>query len=57
MSNYFKYSIKSDESFIQLSSLRYHQQIGKVTKTKGAFASENALMKIIYLASTLIIEK
>jgi len=35
----------------------YHRQLRKVTKTKGAFASENALLKLIYLASMRIIEK
>lgn len=35
----------------------YHRQIRKVTKTKGAFASDMALLKLVYLASTRIEEK
>lgn len=35
----------------------YHPQLRKVTKTKGAFAKENVLLKLIYLASMRIIEK
>lgn len=29
----------------------YHRQIRKVTKTKGAFTSDMALLKLIYLAT------
>jgi len=35
----------------------YHRQIRKVTKTKGAFTSENALLKLIYLATKNIEKK
>jgi transposase-like protein len=28
----------------------YHRMIRKVTKTKGAFSSENAILKQVYLA-------
>ena len=28
----------------------YHRQIRKITKTKGAFASDNALLKLAFLA-------
>ena len=35
----------------------YHRQIRKVTKTKGAFPSDMALLKLIYLASERIEEK
>lgn len=35
----------------------YHRQVRKVTKTKGAFASDMALLKLVYLASTRIEEK
>ena len=34
-----------------------HRQMRKVTKSKGAFSSENALLKLLYLASMRIIEK
>ena len=29
----------------------YHRQIRKVTKTKGAFTSDMALLKLVYLAT------
>lgn len=35
----------------------FHRQVRKVTKTKGAFTSDNALLKLIYLATTRIVEK
>lgn len=35
----------------------FHRQIRKVTKTKGPFTSEMALIKIIYLASLQIMKK
>jgi transposase-like protein len=35
----------------------FHRQVRKVTKTKGAFASDMALLKLIYLATSRIIEK
>jgi len=34
-----------------------HRQIRKVTKTKGAFTSDNALLKLVYLAVQKIAEK
>lgn len=35
----------------------YHRQIRKVTKTKGAFPNENALLKLVYLATQRIMKK
>ncbi|MBT2758508.1 transposase, partial [Mesobacillus foraminis] len=35
----------------------YHRQLRKVTKTKSAYPTDNALRKIIYLATTGIVEK
>ena len=35
----------------------FHRQVTKVTKTKGAFTSENALMKLVYCASQRAMEK
>ena len=35
----------------------FHRQIRKVTKTKGAFTSDTALLKLIYLATTRMVEK
>lgn len=58
LSNYFKYPPEIRRIVYTTNIIEgYHRQIRKVTKTKGAFASENALMKIIYLASMRIIEK
>jgi len=56
--NYFKYP-KEIRRIIYTTNIieGYHRQIRKVTKTKGAFASENALIKIIYLASIRFMEK
>lgn len=35
----------------------FHRQVRKITKTKGAFTSDTALLKLIYLATTRMIEK
>ena len=35
----------------------FHRQIRKVTKTKGAFPSDDALLKLIYLATRNIMKK
>lgn len=35
----------------------FNRQLRKVTKTKSAFVSDDALMKILYLATMSIIEK
>jgi transposase-like protein len=35
----------------------YHRQVRKVTKTKGAFTSENALLKLLFLTIERITEK
>ena len=35
----------------------FHKQLRKVTKTKGAFTSDNALMKLLYLAQESIADK
>ncbi len=35
----------------------FHRQVRKITKTKGAFATDMALLKLIYLATTRMIEK
>ena len=58
LSNYFKYPPEIRRIIYTTNIIEgYHRQIRKVTKTKGAFASENALLKIIYLASMKAIEK
>ena len=35
----------------------FHKQLRKITKTKGAFTSDNALMKLLYLGQESIAEK
>jgi transposase-like protein len=35
----------------------FHRQIRKVTKTKGPFTSDIALMKLVYLASQNVLKK
>ena len=35
----------------------FHRQVRKFTKTKGAFTSENALLKLVYCACQKIAEK
>jgi transposase-like protein len=35
----------------------FHRQVRKVTKTKGAFSSEMALLKLVYLTSSRMVEK
>ncbi len=35
----------------------FHRQVRKVTKTKGAFTSDIALQKLVYLATTNVVKK
>ena len=35
----------------------FHRQVRKVTKTKGAFTSDTALLKLIYLATMRVVEQ
>lgn len=58
LSTYFQYS-KPIRRLIYTTNMveGYHRQIRKVTKTKGAFPSDTALMKLIYLATKRIISK
>ena len=58
LSNYFKYPQEIRRIIYTTNIIEgFHRQIRKVTKTKGAFASENALLKLIYLASMRATEK
>lgn len=58
LSNYFKYPGEIRRIIYTTNIIEgYHRQIRKVTKTKGAFASENALLKLVYLASLRAMEK
>jgi len=54
---YFSYSQGIRKMIYTTNAVEgFHRQIRKVTKTKGAFTSDMALMKLVYLA-TLNIEK
>jgi putative transposase len=58
LSTYFKYpdaikKIMYTNNIVEA----FHRQIRKVTKTKGAFTSEMALLKLVYLVTTNIRER
>jgi len=58
LSTFFKYTAPIRKIIYTTNPIEgYHRQIRKVTKTKGAFTSENALLKLIYLATQRIQEK
>ena len=58
LSTFFKYTAPIRKMIYTTNPIEgYHRQIRKVTKTKGAFTSENALLKLIYLATQRIQEK
>lgn len=58
LSTFFKYTQPIRRLIYTTNPIEgYHRQIRKVTKTKGAFTSENALLKLIYLATQRIQEK
>lgn len=58
LSTYFQYAKEIRKLIYTTNPIEgYHRQIRKVTKTKGAFPSEMALMKIVYLSSQKILEK
>lgn len=58
LSNYFKYDEPIRKLIYTTNAVEgFHRQIRKVTKTKGAFTSDMALMKLIYLATENISKK
>jgi len=58
LSTYFKYTEPIRRLIYTTNPIEgYHRQLRKVTKTKGAFTSEDALYKLIYLVTTRITEK
>lgn len=58
LSNYFKYPMDIRRLIYTTNMVEgFHRQLRKVTKTKGAFTSENALVKLLYLAIQNISEK
>ncbi len=58
LSTYFQYSPYIRKIIYTTNTVEgYHRQVRKVTKTKGAFTSETALMKLAYLATQEISKK
>lgn len=58
LSTYFKYPEAIRRLIYTTNTIEgYHRQIRKVTKTKGAFTSDMALLKLIYLATQNIQKK
>lgn len=58
LSTYFKYPEQIRKMIYTTNAIEgYHRQIRKVTKNKGAFTSDMALMKLVYLATQNISKK
>jgi len=58
LSTYFAYTPEIRRLIYTTNPIEnYHRQVRKVTKTKGAFPSDIALLKLVYLASKNIQEK
>ena len=58
LSTYFQYTEPVRKLIYTTNPIEgYHRQIRKVTKTKGAFPNEMALLKLVYLATQRIQEK
>lgn len=58
LSTYFKYSAEIRRLIYTTNPIEgFHRQVRKYTKSKGAFTSENALVKLIYSAYTRIKDK
>lgn len=58
LSTYFEYTAPIRKLIYTTNPIEgYHRQIRKITKTKGAFSSEMALLKLVYLATMRIQEK
>lgn len=58
LSTFFKYTADIRRLIYTTNTIEgFHRQIRKVTKTKGAFTSDMALFKLVYLAAERIAEK
>jgi transposase-like protein len=58
LSTFFKYPPGIRKLIYTTNAIEgYHRQIRKVTKNKGVFTSDMALLKLIYLATMRISEK
>lgn len=58
LSTFFKYADQIRRLIYTTNTIEgFHRQIRKVTKTKGAFTNDMALLKLVYLASERIAQK
>ncbi len=58
LSTYFQYSEEIRKVILTTNMIEgFHRQVRKVTKTKGAFNSDMALQKLVYLATTNVAKK
>lgn len=58
LSAYFRYDAQIRKMIYTTNAIEgFHRQVRKVTKTKGAFTSDMALLKLIYLAHKNICQK
>ena len=58
LSTYFEYSPDIRRAIYTTNAIEaMHRQIRKVTKTKGAFTSDQALLKLVYLTVKEISKK
>jgi putative transposase len=58
LSTFFKYTADIRRLIYTTNTIEgFHRQIRKVTKTKGAFTNDMALLKLVYLASQRIEQK
>ncbi len=58
LATYFKYSSEIRRLIYTTNAVEgFHRQVRKYTKSKGAFTSENALVKLIYSAYQRISDK
>lgn len=58
LSTFFKYAADIRRLIYTTNTIEgFHRQIRKVTKTKGAFTNDMALLKLVYLASERIAQK
>ena len=58
LSTYFKYTKPIRKMIYTTNTVEgFHRQVRKVTKTKGAFPNDDALLKLVYLATRNIQKK
>jgi transposase-like protein len=58
LSTYFQYPEEIRKVIYTTNIIEgFHRQVRKVTKTKGAFTSDMALQKLVYLATTNVVKK